>query len=243
MLNIAICDDNIAFCSDFEEAILSCPNLNGEECLIDIYYTGETFLNHIKNKCNYDVIFLDIELLHTTGIEIGKYIREKLENEEVYIVYISSKASYAMELFQIRPLDFLLKPIDCVKLDNLISTLKKLIKKGNIFFECKTGYSYTRIPFKEIIYFESVDKKIYIHNIHHELISFYGKLNDLAEQLKSSGFLYIHKSYLINYMHTTTFNYDSVTMNNEITLPISQSKRSEIRKQHLIMRGFYYDRK
>lgn len=89
MLNIAICDDNIAFCSELETNIIKCLKSEKELCEIDIYYNGENFIKQITSICKYDIIFLDIELVSTTGIEVGKYIREVLGNEEVYIAFIS----------------------------------------------------------------------------------------------------------------------------------------------------------
>jgi two-component SAPR family response regulator len=43
-------------------------------------------------------LILDIELYDLNGIEVGKIVREKMFNEVMHIIYISSKESYAMEL-------------------------------------------------------------------------------------------------------------------------------------------------
>ncbi len=59
----------------------------------------------------FGLIFLDIEMQYVNGIEAGKIIREKMKDELTKIVYISGSDNYAMELFQVRPLDFLIKPI------------------------------------------------------------------------------------------------------------------------------------
>lgn len=236
MLNIAICDDNIAFCSELETNIIKCLKSEKELCEIDIYYNGENFIKQITSICKYDIIFLDIELVSTTGIEVGKYIREVLGNEEVYIAFISSKTNYAMQLFQVRPVDFLVKPIEYNQLKILLHLLLKLTNKDKSFFEYKVGHSYEKIPLKEIMYFESNDKKIIIHCINGSTLCFYGKLNDIAEKLKCKRFLHIHKSYLINYEYTLAFNYNTVSLINKITLPISQSRRAIIRQAHLHIR-------
>ena len=61
------------------------------------------------------MLFLDIELITTDGIQVGKFIREELKNLETTIIYISSKSSYAMQLFQVQPLGFLIKPLEVEK--------------------------------------------------------------------------------------------------------------------------------
>ena len=65
---------------------------------IDIWYQGESLCRFLReNKKILDVLFLDIELLTTNGIEVGRFIREEQENMETAIVYISANSSYAME--------------------------------------------------------------------------------------------------------------------------------------------------
>ncbi len=59
----------------------------------------------------YDILFLDIELFRMTGIEAGDFIRNRLEDRSMQIIYISGKSSYARELFKTQPMDFLVKPI------------------------------------------------------------------------------------------------------------------------------------
>lgn len=237
MLTFAICDDNVPFCSELEQKILEYTLNNKRLCEIEIFYSGESLIKKLNEQHSFDVLFLDIELTTTTGIEVGKYIREDLENDDVYIVYISSKSSYAMQLFQVRPIDFLLKPIQRDKLKKVMEVIYKLNDRNQKFFEYKVGHGYEKILLKEIIYFESIDKKVVIHNIHNKNISFYGKLNTIEKQLNEKGFFHIHKSFLINYEHTLVFNYDEVVMSNKVVLPISQSRRASIRKMHLQMRG------
>lgn len=58
-----------------------------------------------------DILFLDIELFKMTGIEIGHYIRNELDDMGLQLIYISGQPSYAQQLFKTQPMDFLVKPI------------------------------------------------------------------------------------------------------------------------------------
>lgn len=111
MIRIAICDDEIGTCSDIENMILDFADSHALQIETEVFYSGETLYRFLKSECVFDLIFLDIQLLEMDGILVGKQIREQLKNEKVSIVYISSKETYAMHLFQVRPLDFLIKPI------------------------------------------------------------------------------------------------------------------------------------
>ena len=63
----------------------------------------------------FDLIFLDIELKKKSGLDVSNYIRNELGNESVQIAYISAKTGYAMDLFEFRPINFLVKPLEYSK--------------------------------------------------------------------------------------------------------------------------------
>ena len=49
-----------------------------------------------------NILFLDIELPGKDGVMVGKYIREVLEEENIFLIYISSKENYALQLFPLK---------------------------------------------------------------------------------------------------------------------------------------------
>ena len=85
---------------------------------------------------------------------------------------------------------------------------------------------------KDILYFESDNRKINIYTTKGQ-ISFYGILSEVLEELDEFDFLFIHQSYIVNYNHIISFEYNQVTMSNDTILPISQSRRKIIREQQL----------
>ena len=82
MFRIAICDDNGAVCSAIEN--------------IDGFQSGEELLKELDDHEKYDLIYLDIELARLNGVEVGRYIREKLLDDYTQIAFISAKSSYAL---------------------------------------------------------------------------------------------------------------------------------------------------
>ena len=72
------------------------------------------------DEIRYDLIFLDIEFPKMDGIEIGKYIREIKKDNITQIVYVSGRKKYAMALFPVRPLDFIVKPLEDKQLERVI---------------------------------------------------------------------------------------------------------------------------
>ncbi len=224
MLHIAICDDDSVACAEVEEILLSFRNTLPTKIEIEVFYSGEDLYGFITSGGCIDLIFLDIEFKTVNGIEIGKKIREEMKNETTQIIYISGKESYAMELFEIRPLNFFIKPLQAEKIKKAVKKAIELIEKGNQFFEFKNGRNLLRVPIKNILYFESNGRKVRLIT-QNEIHEFYGKISDIEQQLNSKDFFQIHKSYLVNYFHVTEYQYESVKLTNKEVLIISQQNR------------------
>lgn len=229
MFKIGICDDEPVICSMLEEIILDYSKLIVEKIDMEVFYSGEALYNYIKNENYFDLIFLDIELDKLDGIELGKIIREEMKNEMTQIVYISSKENYAMELFEVRPLNFLIKPINSDKIIRVVSKAIKLLDNFNHFFVYKQGCNSYRRKIKDIIYFESDNRKVKMVTTTDEII-FYGTLSEIYSQLEVYKFFFIHKSYLVNFNHIAESYYDKLVMSNSNILSISQPKRGIVRK-------------
>lgn len=224
MYNIAVCDDEEVLCSQFERVLE--PYILEKKIDLEVFYSGEELVKYLSDGQHFDLIFLDIELRVMNGVEVGKYIRDKLENENVRIVYISAKQQYAMELFAIRPMDFLVKPISA---DSIINTIEKAIKLDDInnkCFELKRGTEIIRIPYGEILYFESDNRKLVVHTKQQQF-EIYGRLNSIEKEMPIY-FVRIHQSYLVNSTYIDYWKVDRVRVQNSIELPISQSYRKKV---------------
>lgn len=159
MFKVAICDDNEAICSEIENILENFFSTELIQYEIDSFSSGEELLGELKSNEKYDLIYLDIELAELNGIVVGRYIREELLDDFTQIVFISAKPSYALELFQVRPMNFLVKPFtDKQVVDALQKTLELQGRQTRIFLY-KSGKIETRIPYKDIMYFSSDVKK------------------------------------------------------------------------------------
>ena len=80
MFCIGICDDDEGLCGELEKMLYDYGKENKLQMNIDIWYQGESLCRFLReNKKILDVLFLDIELLTTNGIEVGRFIREEQE--------------------------------------------------------------------------------------------------------------------------------------------------------------------
>ncbi|MFV0343802.1 MAG: LytR/AlgR family response regulator transcription factor [Anaerocolumna sp.] len=145
MLKVAICDDEMYVCSQLENILIELSKVLPKKIEVDVFFSGESLYQFLSDGAYFDMIFLDIELQMLNGVETGKKIRDELHNEITQIVYISGKDSYAMELFEIRPLNFLIKPLQEEKIEEVVKKAIELSGKFNLFFEYKVSRSKNKI--------------------------------------------------------------------------------------------------
>jgi len=228
VFRIAICDDESVICSQIETIIMNYSEEHSLSVEIQIFYSGEELCRFLKSGETFDLLFLDIELKLLNGIEVGRRIREDMDNQLMQIVYISGKEGYYLDLFEVRPMHFLPKPI---KADEIIKDLRlamKLTDRLGGTFTYKKGQETYRVAVKDILYFESINRQVKMVTVDGEEL-FYGKLSNVFTQVSKYYFIHIHKSYIVNYLYIAKFSYEEVTMSNNVILPISQSRRKAAR--------------
>ena len=233
MYNIGICDDGKSTCAALEEMVLSYAQEKKINMAARVWYTGEELCKYLEQGGHLDILFLDIELFEVTGIEVGDFIRNKMEDRGMQIVYISGKSSYAQKLFKTQPLDFLVKPIARQQIEDTLELGVKLLEKNAQKFEFQNGKDHYYISYGEIIFFESKGRKIKVVTLGAEK-EFYGGIRDLEKKLPREFFT-IHQSYVINKTHVVRYTYEMVEMDNGTMLSISKAYRKQVRER--LLRG------
>lgn len=234
MYNIGICDDGKSVCASLEEMVLQYAEKSRREIDIKVWYAGEELCRYLEQGGQLDILFLDIALLELTGIEVGEFIRNKMDNRGMQIIYISGEASHAQKLFKTQPMEFLIKPISVQQIEDTLELAMKLMEKNPERFEFQNGRDYYYIPYGEIIYFESKGRKIKIVCADAEK-EFYGAIRELEKKLPGE-FFSIHQSYVINRTHVVRYSYETVEMDDGTMLPISKAYRKQIRER--LLRGY-----
>ena len=236
MIKIAICDDEKKLTTELEDVLINMLDGLNVKSEIDVYYSGKELCRHLEKGTHYDLIYLDIEFAQgeINGVKVARIIRDVYENDYVSIVFISWEQGYAMQLFEIQPLDFLTKPL---KYEEIKRTVHNYLKKANIslgVFTYKIGHDTHNINIKEIIYVEVKDRKLTLYLTNNRTVEFYGSLKDIYEKhLKKHDFIYIHASFLVNYDHVQSINYSELTVTDKkMSLPISQSKGKKARDDY-----------
>lgn len=223
MYKIAVCDDEAKIRKSLVKMLENHPQ--AEEFSITVAECCEDLYDMLLSGKSFDLVILDIMSDGMNGIEFGRRLRTEWKNSLTQIIYISSEQGYAMELFEFRPLNFLLKPIEQKKLLECVNQAMELMSgmEGNLSFSMnRTEHM---IPLRQIRYIESNDKLLIVHDLKEENI-FYGKLNALTVPV---DFVRIHKSYLVNSNYVRLLRFDSLMLDCGTELPISRAYRKQVR--------------
>ena len=215
-MRIAVCDDEELFRIEFKNVL--------DKALVNVDYNIDTFsggssLYEAFLKEPFDLVFLDIEMPGIDGITLAKRLRAISEN--VHIVFLTSHIEYALEGYEVNALRYLVKPVDMNKLGEVLKYVQDKKNNSRQIMIREDGEDIV-IDISDIIYMESMDKNVRIVTSKREYVTRYN-ISDYEEELKNSGFLRIHRGYLISLSKVKKIVKNDVVMDGDISLPVSRS--------------------
>ncbi len=213
-MNIAILDDEKEITSSIKEMLKA---LNSQYN-VDTY-TDEKHLKKELETKEYTIIFIDIKLKESNGINFVKESSNLLKDTN--IAYISGYDEYIEETFETDFIYYLRKPINKDKLTKVINKVKKNLEDNKKYIIFQKNNSKEKIYLKDIKYLESTGRllKVYLDN---EVKTYYSKISDIEKKL-GSNFLRIHKSFCVNLEKIKTYKANKITLLDDKELPISRT--------------------
>lgn len=246
MINIAICDDDMSMASVMESMLADLDKEKHIQINCDVYYAGNELLSAIYGGKYYDLLYLDIELEGMDGIDVASKIRE--QSLAILIVYVSSHERYLKKLFDTEPFRFLSKPLAAEEFKAVFWAAYQRICRKPEYFSYVSNKVINKILINSITYFESSKRVVYVYemgknqkegSLNKPEEKFYGKMNDVEEQLKNTHarFLRIHQSYLVNFDYIKRMTFATVQMLDGTVLQISKERQKLIRHQFCELAG------
>ena len=224
MLNIAVCDDERLYTEKLADIIFSFTQQDNMSTRIEKFDDG---IELISSGTKFDLIFLDIEMKKSNGIEIAERIREVDSN--VPIVYVTSYSDYWRRAYKVHAFDFILKPFNSEEIFKVLSDFIALKKTSNVkTVELTTEYGTEIQPINEIYYFIVLaKKKIQIITAKNDYIV-KENLTDIFNKLDDDCFYITHRSCIVNmnYVQTIKKN-DGILMTNGDWVPLAQKKQKD----------------
>lgn len=226
----------VAICDDIKEYILSIKAYTKEYFSnnrlyvdIDEYQNGSDLLR--SNTC-YDILFLDVELGDTNGIEIAKKFRNN--NQNTIIIIVTSYRKYLDDAMDINVTRFIDKPISQERITSALEKAFSVLKTNIISVHSKDNHI-IRIPVNSIVYCEARVKKVLIFTIEDEY-TVKEPLKNIRSSLLSMQFATPHNSYIVNMNHIRDFYRKEIKLikpYDDVTIPIAPRKQKEFKKVFL----------
>lgn len=233
MFKIAICDDEPEICEYLRTQVLDSLAAEDIDGSVRVFNDGLPLVNAYKNNtAEFDIILLDITMKQCDGLTAAKQIREY--DKDVMIVFVTASAEYVFSGYEVRAFRYILKPELIHGFKRVFKEcINELTKSNEAVFSFQSGNETVNVPLKEIFYFESDRRKISICCVSGKGYTFYGKLDNIEQQLKKLDFVRCHQSFLVNTKKILSIKGGDLTLSDGNVLPISKRRAKETNEAFL----------
>ncbi len=172
-----------------------------------------TFRNGLKafeyiSKKPVDLIFLDINMPHISGISLSKMLPD-----HVKVIFTTAYSEFAVESYEIQAVDYLLKPISLERFTKSVSRImtnnEPILPVDKNLILVKSGYETYRLTSDQILYLEK-DRNYMTYYCTTQKILARETIQESLDKLPDA-FIQTHKSYIVNKDHI--LSYDKQTVN------------------------------
>ena len=186
------------------------------------------------NSHHVDLVFLDINMPDISGLSFAKSVSDELK-----IIFTTAYRDYAVDGFDLKAVDYLLKPIS---FERLLQGIHKYLdenashkqKPGEALHFEKSDFIFVRadrkmakVSFHEILYVESLSDYIKIHLYDDQMLITRETLSNLEARLPRSKFLRTHRSFIVSLDKVARFTSDTIEIGKH-EIPISRSYRDTV---------------
>ncbi|WP_405382252.1 LytR/AlgR family response regulator transcription factor [Maribacter sp. LLG6340-A2] len=179
----------------------------------------------IMKEQTIDLLFLDIQMPELKGTSFAKMVRNTTK-----IIFTTAYSEYALEGYELNALDYLLKPITFERFLTAVNKVKDIENKTvSEWFTIKSGYDLHKVKFTDIIYVESDSEYVTFHLSDKKIMS-NQRLKTLEQELPSTHFIRVHRSYIINKNRVTGLKGRDVLLG-DISIPVSDSYYENVKKE------------
>ncbi len=181
-------------------------------------------------KEKVDLIFLDINMPDVNGLQLLSALPEK-----PMVIFTTAYSDYAVESYDLRAVDYLLKPITFERFLSSVNKafelfgMKNKIPASPDFVLIKSGPQTHKVKVDDILYMEKEGNYLTVFT-KEKKIMIRENMTDVFNIIPKEGFVRVHKSFIVALKHISSFEIHQVTVGN-YKIPIGSSFGEELKKQ------------
>lgn len=230
MIRIAVVEDELTI----RESI--CERLHTyihTECPYDIHTfdSAEQMLEAVRKGYVYQIVFSDIEMQEMNGIGLGVKLKE--QNPLVYLVYLTSHASFAVDSYCLDAYQYILKNQMDERLPGIVGKLiQKMERDLNNFIILGTATGKKKVYYSDIIYIHKKKTSKYIE-ITTLQDSYYERetIRNVLEKLHSKEFVELGRGCVVNMRYIEGINDNIIKMIRNIEFDVSRARITKVKEQ------------
>ncbi|HEU5166421.1 MAG TPA: LytTR family DNA-binding domain-containing protein [Chitinophagaceae bacterium] len=190
-----------------------------------------------------DLVFLDISMPIKNGFDLLK----ETKDAHFEVIFVTAHNQFMIEAFHFSAVDYLLKPVDDELLIDAVKRARKRIneKAGSKNIEtllhnmqakhsqkmklCVSSLKgFQVVELDDILYAESSGNYTNLYFTNQQMICTSKPMHEYEELLEDSGFIRIHKSFVVNLLHVKEYirgEGGSILLSNGFELEVSRRKK------------------
>lgn len=189
---------------------------------------------NIINSHDVDLIFLDINMPEISGLSFAKSINKKIK-----IIFTTAYREFALDGFDLKAVDYLLKPISFERLIQSISkyqhehlpqqtdtTHSPRLEHSDFIF-VRSERKMIKINFAELDYIESLSDYLKLY-VNEKVIITRETISSIEAKLPKVDFMRVHRSFIVSIRKIESFTPEYIEIKKK-AIPISRSYRNEVK--------------
>jgi two-component system, LytTR family, response regulator len=189
------------------------------------------------NSFDVDLAFLDIQMPDISGLSFARSMNRNLK-----IIFTTAFREYAVDGFDLKAVDYLLKPIS---FERLLQGINKYLEEHVVqietpvseipevkddFIFVRSERKMVRINFRDILFIESLSDYIKIRLDDQKPVVTRDSISNIEARLPHAGFIRVHRSYIVSLSKIETYTSDSIGMGRH-EIPVSRSFRESVMRR------------
>lgn len=178
-----------------------------------------------------DLLFLDIEMPHMSGMELIKSLQVKPQ-----VIFITSRSDYAVEAFEYNVTDYLVKPITYARFLKAVTKAKEgfdtqqplQLHSKDLYI--KSDSKIVKINLKDLLYVEALADYVMIYTASGNRHVVHSTMKGVEKKLNSGEFVRVHRSFIVNIEKIEAIEDLSIIINKKL-IPIGASYKDNFLKK------------
>ena len=233
MIRVAYCDDDPSTLNQLSHLLDKYREERNLSLQHTPYRSALDLLAAMERGQRYHVILLDMLMPGENGMDAAREIRRF--DTAVKLIFLTSSPEFAVESYSVNAFHYHLKPIRQINFYMVMDqALRQCDQEQEEKLVLKTKGGIAVVEPSQLEYCEVMNHTLLLHLTTGQVLASTGKLDQLNEKLDlSTGFLRIHRSYLVNMACIRQITGKAVTLSSGMELPLPHGKFNELKDAYL----------